>query len=220
MESLEVSAKTVEEAVQMALEEMGLNREEVEITVLKKGKSGFLGLGTEEATVKVTPLSQITRENNTALLAKEVLEKLVELMGLTASVELKPSSSDEVGSGRESIALEVKGDDLGILIGRRGETLGSLQYILRHILAHHQKTKVPLTVDVEGYKQRRYRALRELALNLAQKAKSSGQSMILEPMPPDERRIVHLALSVNPDVTTVSVGEGDLRKVVIQTRKR
>ena len=220
MESIEVSAKSVDEAIQMALDELGLSREEVEITVLKKGKPGFLGLGTEEATVKVTPLSQITRDNNTALLAKEVLEKLVHLMGLTASVELKPSPSDEVSSGRESIALEVKGDDLGILIGRRGETLGSLQYILRHILAHHYKAKIPLTVDVEGYKQRRYKALRELALNLAQKAKSSGQAMTLEPMPADERRVVHLALSVNPDVTTLSVGEGDLRKVIIQTRKR
>ncbi len=87
-------------------------------------------------------------------------------------------------------------------------------------MSHHQQMKVPLTVDVEGYKQRRYKALRELALNLAQKAKTTGQSMTLEPMPADERRIVHLALSVNPEVTTQSDGEGDVRRVIIQPKKR
>jgi len=228
VESLEVSAKTVEEAIEISLEQLGLRREEVEVTVIKEGKPGFLGLGSEEAMVKVTPLSltdeedevAVPREDKVAILAKEVLEELLHLMRLTAEVELEPSSSDGAGSDTESIALEVKGDDLGILIGRHGDTLASLQYILRLIIAHHQKTRVFLTVDIEGYKQRRYKALRELALNLAQRAKSTGQMMTLEPMPADERRVVHLALSVNPDVTTQSVGEGEVRKVVIQPRKR
>ena len=223
MESLEISAKTVEEAIELSLEQLGLNREDVEVTVLKEGKLGFLGLGAEEATVRVTPLSLPTREDgedNVATLAKGVLDELLRLMGLTAEVDLVPSSSNGGSSERESIALEVKGDDLGILIGRHGDTLASLQYILRLIIAHHQKTRVFLTVDIEGYKQRRYKALRELALNLAQRAKSTGQLMTLEPMPADERRVVHLALSVNPDVTTQSVGEGEVRKVVIQPRKR
>lgn len=220
MESPEVSAKTVEEAVQLALEQLGLSREEVEVTVLKSGKPGFLGLGAEEATVKVTPLSQTTGKGEVAKLVKEILEELLRLMRLPAEVKIKPPLSEEESLEGESIALEVSGDDLGILIGRRGETLASLQYILRLIIAHHQKRMVPLTVDIEGYKQRRYRALRELALNLAQKAKSTGQSMTLEPMPPDERRVVHLALSVNPDVVTQSVGEGEVRKVVIQPKKR
>jgi spoIIIJ-associated protein len=92
--------------------------------------------------------------------------------------------------------------------------------VVRLIVAHHEKARVPLTIDVEGYKQRRYHSLRELALRLAQKAVSTRQSMTLEPMPADERRIVHLALSVNPDVVTQSVGEGEMRKVVIMPRKR
>lgn len=222
MESLEVSAKTVEEATELALEQLGLSREEVEVSVLKEGKPGFLGLGAEEATVKVTPLSLTTRESEdkVATLAKGVLEELLRLMGLTAEVGLEPYPNDGSDSERESIALEVKGEDLGILIGRHGDTLASLQYILRLIIAHHQKTRVFLTIDIEGYKQRRYKALRELALNLAQRAKSTGQMMTLEPMPADERRVVHLALSVNPDVTTQSVGEGEVRKVVIQPKKR
>ena len=197
MESLEVSARTVEEATQKALEQMGLTREEVEVTILKEGKSGFLGLGSEEATIRVVPAHQAPEENSLATLSKEVLEELLRLMKLNAEVKITSSLSEEAGSERESIALDVSGDDLGILIGRRGETLASLQYIVRIIMAHHQQMKVPLTVDVEGYKQRRYRALRELALNLAQKAKSTGQSMTLEPMPAGERRIVGASSGVD-----------------------
>jgi len=222
MESLEISAKTVDEAIELSLEQLGLTREEVDVTIVKEGKPGFLGLGAEEATVKVTPLSPPTKEeeDNVAILAKGVLEELLRLMGLTAEVELAPSPPNEDGSERNSISLEVKGEDLGILIGRHGDTLASLQYILRLIVAHYQKMRVFLTIDIEGYKQRRYKSLRELALNLAQRAKSTGQLMTLEPMPADERRVVHLALSVNPDVTTQSVGEGEVRKVVIQPKKR
>ena len=220
VESLEVSGKTVEEAIERALQQLGLTRDQVEVNVLNKGKSGFLGMGAEEAVVKVTALVQAEQEGNTAAVAKEALEELLKRMKLTAQVEIGSDTPETSESEAAPIALEVKGDDLGILIGRRGETLAALQYILRLIVAHHQKARVPLTIDIEGYRQRRYRSLRELALRLAQKAISTGQSMTLEPMPADERRIVHLALSVNPDVVTQSIGEGEMRKVVIMPRKR
>jgi spoIIIJ-associated protein len=153
--------------------------------------------------------------------AKAALEEILMRMKLNAHVQLRSDvQQEEMDSDMPPIALEVDGDDLGILIGRRGETLAALQYILRLIVAHQQKARVPLTVDVEGYKQRRYGSLRELALRMAQQAVSTRQSRTLEPMPADERRIVHLALSVNPDVVTQSVGEGELRKVVIMPRKR
>ena len=221
MESLEVSAKTVEEAVERALSQLGLTRDQVEVTVLSKGKAGFLGMGVEEAVVRVAPLSMDRTEKGPAFAAREALEEVLKLMGLSATVEMVPYEQEESPEGEpQPIVLEVKGDDLGILIGRRGETLAALQYVVRLIVAHQQKARVPLSIDVEGYKQRRYRSLRELALRLGQKASSSGESMTLEPMPADERRIVHLALSVNPDVTTQSIGEGDLRKVVIVPKKR
>lgn len=220
VESLEISGKTVEEAIEHALQQLGLTRDQVEVTVLNKGKSGFLGMGAEEAIVKVTPLVQAQQEGDTAAVAKEALEELLKRMKLTAQVEIGSDTPETSESEPAPIALEVKGDDLGILIGRRGETLAALQYVLRLIVAHHQKARVPLTIDIEGYRQRRYRSLRELALRLAQKAISTGQSMTLEPMPADERRIVHLALSVNPDVVTQSIGEGEMRKVVIMPRKR
>lgn len=219
MESLEVSGKTVEEAIDLALEQLGLSIDEVEVTVLKKGKPGFLGLGAEEATVRVTPLQSGQEEDEVAALAKKTVEELLRLMKLEAKVE--PTSPLQATSPEiKSIALEIKGQDLGILIGRRGETLTALQYIVRLIVARHQKTRVPVAIDVEGYKQRRYHVLRDLALRLAQKVKATGRSTTLEPMPADERRVIHLALSVNPDVTTQSIGEGEVRKVAILPRRR
>jgi spoIIIJ-associated protein len=221
MESLEVSAKTVEEAIERGLQQLGLTREQVETVVLNKGRSGFLGMGAEEAVVRLTPLQSAKDKSDLPSAAKAALEEILRRMKLKAHVELRTDVQQEEGeSGIPPIALEVDGEDLGILIGRRGETLAALQYILRLIVAHQEKARVPLTVDVEGYKQRRYGSLRELALRMAQQAVSSRQSRTLEPMPADERRIVHLALSVNPDVVTQSVGEGELRKVVIMPRKR
>jgi len=221
MESPEVSGRTVDEAIERALERLGLGRDEVEITVVKKGKPGFLGLGAEDAVVRVVPLPQPAKEeSSTADLALNVLRELLNLMKLEAKVEMQSSPLDETNPESRSIALEVTGEDLGILIGRRGETLAALQYVVRLIVARHEKAKVPIAIDVEGYKQRRYRVLRDLALRLAQKVKSTGQSITLEPMLPDERRVVHLALSVHPDVTTQSYGEGESRKVVIMPRRR
>jgi spoIIIJ-associated protein len=201
------------------LQQLELSVDQVTVEVLKKGKPGFLGLGAEEATVRVTPLQQPQEEEDVAALAKKILEELLSLMKLNATVELTHPPQEVTRPDMESIAMEVKGEDLGILIGRRGETLASLQYIVRLIVARYQKAKVPIAIDVEGYKQRRYHVLRELALRLAQKVKATGQSTTLEPMPPDERRVVHLALSVNPDVTTQSIGEGEVRKVAIMPRR-
>jgi spoIIIJ-associated protein len=216
-----VSAKTVEEAIERGLQQLGLTREQVETAVLSKGRSGFLGMGVEEAVVRLTPLQPIPEESDLSSAAKTALEEILREMKLKARVQLRTDvQQDEGESGIPPIALEVDGEDLGILIGRRGETLAALQYILRLIVAHREKARVPLTVDVEGYKQRRYGSLRELAFRMAQQAVSTKQSRTLEPMPADERRIVHLALSVNPDVVTQSVGEGELRKVVIMPRKR
>jgi spoIIIJ-associated protein len=241
MESLETSAKTVEEAIERGLQQLGLARDQVECVVVSKGKSGFLGMGAEDAVVRLTPLTSEVLPSGPApqagvledaagaaleagdlpAAAKAALEEILERMKIVARVELRTDTpQEEAEPGIPAIALDVDGEDLGILIGRRGETLAALQYVLRLIVAHQQKARVPLTVDVEGYKQRRYGSLRELAARMAQQAVSSRQSRTLEPMPADERRVVHLALAVHPDVVTQSVGEGELRKVVIMPRKR
>ncbi|MFH0846551.1 MAG: R3H domain-containing nucleic acid-binding protein, partial [Chloroflexota bacterium] len=111
------------------------------------------------------------------------------------------------------------GEDLGILIGRRGQTLASLQYIVRLILSHRLGTQVWVNLDVEGYKKRRYESLEKLAQRVAEQVRAQGTSFTLEPMPPDERRIIHLTLAQEPDITTESTGEGDDRKVVIAPRE-
>ena len=215
MESLEVSAKTVEEAIHQALEQLGISREEVEVSVVKEGKPGILGLGSEEAVVRVKPLVPVAKLDIDDT-AEEVLETLLALMGVAGSI--LPQAQPVIEGEEEvtaSIALNIKGDDLGILIGRRGQTLSCLQYIVRLIVGHQTKAWVPIVIDVEGYKQRRYQALQTFARYMAEQVKTRGTSSALEPMSAYERRIIHLALADHPDVTTQSVGQGEARRVVI-----
>ena len=217
MENLEISGRTVEQAIQQALEQLGVSRNEVEVTVLSEGKAGILGLGTEEARIRVRPLMFTTeRQNDIAETARSVLETLLTAMGVTASVA-PCEKFFVVGEGEDTntIAFDIKGEDLGILIGRRGQTLAYLQYIVRLIVAHQMKAWVPIVVDVEGYKQRRYQALQDLAYRMAERVKVKKVPFALEPMPAYERRIIHLTLADHQDVTTQSIGEGERRKVVI-----
>jgi len=217
MENLEISAKTVEEAIHQALEQLGVGREEVEVTVLSEGKAGILGLGSEEARIRVRPLVPTpVGVSDEAKTAKSVLETLLAAMGVSASVvSHEKSLVEEKEETTSPIAFDIEGDDLGILIGRRGQTLASLQYTVRLIVAHQLKAWVPIIIDVEGYKQRRYQALQALAYRMAERVQVRRIPFALEPMPAYERRIIHLTLAEHPDVTTQSVGEGEMRKVVI-----
>ena len=201
---------------------MGVCREEIEVTVVKEGKSGILGLGAEEARIRVRSLVKMPEEeNDIAGVAKRVLESLLTMIGVTASIEPQAKPFVEVEEDVTApITLEIKGDDLGILIGRRGQTLSCLQYIVRLIVGHQTKAWVPIIVDVEGYKQRRYEALRALAWRIAEQVKAKGTPFTLEPMPAYERRIIHLALAEHPDVTTESIGAGEARKVVILPKEQ
>jgi len=180
-----------------------------------------LGLGAEEATVRVRSLViEPEKRSEIAEVAKEVLENLLARLGVEASVvsEAKPPFEEGVEAS-EVITLDVTGDDLGILIGRRGQTLAALQHMVRLIVAHQVKARVPVVIDVEGYKQRRYSALQALALRVVEQVKDRKKSFALEPMPAYERRIIHLALADDPDVTTESTGVGEVRKVVIMPKE-
>ncbi len=154
--------------------------------------------------------------------AKSVLETLLSLMEVSASVV--PSAALLPGGGEEgatdSITLEIEGEDLGILIGRRGQTLSCLQYIVRLIVGHQTKVWLPIIIDVEGYKRRRYDALQALAWRMAEMVKTRGEPFALEPMSAFDRRVIHLALADHPDVTTQSSGEGEARKVVILPKEQ
>jgi spoIIIJ-associated protein len=151
---------------------------------------------------------------------RDVLEKLLELMELPARVNLSEAFTvvDESGE-TESVGLNIEGDDLGILIGRRGQTMLSLQHILRLMVASTAQVKMPIVLDVEGYKERRCEGLRALAFRLADQVTARKASFPMEPMTAFERRIIHLALADHPDVITESTGQGEARKVVIIPKK-
>ena len=209
MEVTEITAGTVEQAIEKAEAQLGLSRDQLKVEVVREGRSGILGVGGREAVIKVT--SATASEENVASRVTDVLGTLLGLMEVQGEVE--------VLSAESPLALNVKGDDLGILIGRRGQTLVALEYVTKLIVVQQLKTWVPLTIDVGGYKKHRRESLEKLALYLAEQVKSRRRAMPMEPMPADERRIIHLALADHPDVTTQSIGEGENRKVVILPRE-
>ncbi len=220
MGGVEASGKTVEEAIQRALRDLGVSREQVEVEVLSEGRGGLFGLGGEPARVKVTPRASAGgpsgSDTETAL---EVLRELLRLMGIEASVSARAPETPGDGVGMAKAVLDVQGEDLGILIGRRGETLAALQYTVNLIVGRKFDGQSVFSVDVEGYRRRREQTLRRLALRMAERVKETGRPVTLEPMPANERRIVHLALAQDPKVVTASLGEGENRKVSISLKR-
>lgn len=240
--SVEVTARTVEEAIEQGLAQLGASRDEVEIEVLHPGRSGVFGLGAQDASVRltriVTPQTEIkaaaeeTMEHlaaeemakppshphwppETVELAVNLLQELIDRMGVKGKVLARVSDEFSDEEGVHTLVLNVTGKDLGILIGRQAETLQALQYIVRLMLSKRLAHWEPVVVDVESYRVRRRRALQRLALRMAERAVSTHRRVILEAMPANERRIVHLALREHPSVITKSTGEGDRRKVTI-----
>lgn len=244
--SLEVSARSVEEAIEKGLAQLGLPRDQVDIQVLRGASRGILGLGGEDAIVRLTPRAHVEMPEETpgpvlapraadterfeeslavsepgaarepgaepATAGQQALERLLRDMGLSARVQVL---HDLVSADERALVLNIVGDDLGILIGRRGETLRDLEYLTRLIVAQITGKQAKLVVDVEGYRTRRERVLNELAKRMADRVQANHQPITLEAMPPNERRIVHLALRDHPSVTTQSIGEGEHRRVMI-----
>jgi spoIIIJ-associated protein len=218
LRELEISAKTVEEATRLALAQLEVTLDEVDILVLKKGKSGLLGMGAEDAKIKVMLLddeAQPGARGEAADTAWQVLIDILHAMGIQATVDVSGS-----GSEGSPVTLNIEGDDLGVLIGRRGQALSSLQYLVRMIVAEKLKKWISINVDVDWYKKRHYESLKKIALRLAEQVAKKRRPITMEPMPPDERRIVHITLADDPDVMTESTGDGDGRRVVILARKR
>jgi len=209
MEGIEIVAATVEQAIEKAESQLGLSRDQFEVEVVREGESESSGAKGKEALIRVTPLTPL--EGDVIQVVTEILDTLLGLLGITGKVEVL---SDEI-----PLSLDIKGDDLGILIGRRGQTLACLEYITKLIVVRRLKAWLPLTVDVAGYKKHRHDSLQRLAIYLAEQVKSRRHPITMEPMPADERRIVHLTLADNPDVTTQSIGEGEGRKVVLLLRQ-
>lgn len=161
---------------------------------------------------------EVNNDSDVGEVAKGILEELLTRLGVDASVVSQPGSPAEEGEAADPATLDIEGDDLGILIGRRGQTLASLQYIVRLIVGNKTEVWMPVVIDVEGYKQRRYERLQALAWRVAEQVKVREVPFTLEPMMAYERRIIHLALADHPDITTESTGEGEDRRVVIRLK--
>lgn len=190
------------------MHELDAARDEVEIEVVRRGKVGFLGIGSEMAQVRVR---KIQGEEDAAAQAISVVTRLLNLMGASAVATLRSSHDEESGGP----LVDIEGEDAGLLIGRRGETRRALQLIVNIIVNKNRENGVRTLVDVEEYRLRRQRALQGLARRVAEKVIASGRSISLEPMPPDERRMVHLELAKNQSVTTESSGAGPNRHIQI-----
>jgi spoIIIJ-associated protein len=195
--------------------------DEVEITVLNGGRGGILGLGAEDARISVKLLKpEKGNVDEEVTEATSVLEKILSLLGVQATIEIAASPLANEDGEVPPVVLNIIGEDAGSLIGRRGQTLDSLQYLVRLITTKQTRPKTPVMIDIQGYKQRHYEDLRIMALNVAAQVKAHKSSIRLEPMSPFERRIVHMALADDPEVATESTGEGEMRKVVVYPKSR
>jgi len=272
VDGVEAEGRTVSEATESALEELGLTRPEVDVEVLSEGRPRLLGFRGEPARVRVTPKAagpvvqppvlsrddlgvededfddddeydedeeyeegeeeeelprellkpaaaappvHVPADAADIEVAVNVLKDLIRLMGLEADVSARDPATPGDGVGMIQSVLDVDGDDLGLLIGRRGQTLSSLQFLLNLMVSKQTSKKVAFGVDVDGYRRRREDTLVSLAKRTASRVRGTGRSVTLEPMPPNERRIIHITLQDDPNVMTVSIGEGEGRKVAI-----
>ncbi len=244
--SVEGRGRTVDDAILDALTKLGASRETVDVEVLSEGTRGVWGIGAEDARVRVAlkgarpaapaptprpsrpapapapapavPEPEIPAGASEAEVGRVVVATLLAKMGLKAEVVVGQAPEPLEPGAEAPVVLDIKGDDLGVLIGRRGETLRDLQFMTRLIVSRKVGHWPNLVVDVEEYRQHREQALTQLAHRMADKVRLTKQPVPLEPMPPNERRIVHLALREDPQVMTESTGEGEARKVVILPR--
>ena len=206
-----VTAKTVEDARAKAAEELGVSAEELEITVLEEGKKGFLGFGASDA--KISAVYTAKRAD----VALDFIRKIVADMELDLSVTLSDGDNDDK-------LISIDGENAGILIGHHGDTLDSLQYLAN--LAANKKQEgvkreyVKITVDVEGYRAKREMTLRNLARRMADKVLKYKKSVMLEPMNPYERRIIHSEIQHIEGVSTNSIGSENNRKIVIYLEEK
>ena len=221
-EPLVMSARTVEEAIELALKELDVDRDEAEVEVLSRGKAGFLGIGAELARVRVTRLgagtssvSQDAGEQTAAALATAALGRILESAGVNVTRTLRSAHDAEAGGP----VIDLAGEDSGLLIGRRGQTLQALQFLVTLIVRKKMGEDVRVILDVENYRQRRETSLRDMAAKVASRVAQTNRSITLEPMSPADRRIIHTSLAEHPGVRTESAGEGENRKVTIMPRR-
>ena len=210
MEFQEFEGKTTEEAIGQACVHFQVTAEQLEIEILSVGSPGLFGLGGRKAKIRATRRAET--EENLLTAAQEVLENLLEKMQEKATVSAQMED--------DRISLRIETDDAGLLIGKQGQTLDALQYLVSKMLAKKSRRKVRIAIDVEAYRARHHEALALLAQKYGEKVKKSGRPITLNPMNPYDRRIIHMALQEDKDLKTTSRGEGLYKKVIISPAKK
>jgi spoIIIJ-associated protein len=208
LKSIEVSGKTEEEAIQAALDQLGLQRDEVSVEIVERAKAGFLGLKSTPAVVRVTYESDIS--------VSERIEKFLTGLFLRMGVRARPEITESEGT----FLVNLAGEDPGVLIGRRGETLDSIQHLTNYVVNNGTSGRVRVNIDMENYRERRNEALQRLAEKVAAKVVKYKRNMTLEPMNSYERHIIHTALQDTANVTTYSIGTEPNRRIVVAYERK
>ena len=208
MEYIEVSAKTVSEAITEACQKLGVTSEKLAYDVIDEGSAGFLGLGSKPAVIKAAV------KNSVSDAAKDFLKEVFAAMNMEVVVEVTYNEEED------TMDIDLSGEEMGVLIGKRGQTLDSLQYLTNRVANKMQEGYVRVKLDTENYRQRRKETLENLAKNIAHKVKRTKKSVSLEPMNPYERRIIHSALQSDKYVSTHSEGEEPYRRVVVTLNRK
>ena len=215
MEYQEFTAKTVSEAITDACQALGVTSDRLEYEVIEEGSAGFLGIGSKPATIKaaikeeVKEVVPVSFEDS----AKNFLRDVFEAMKMEVAIDVK---YDDI---EKNLDVNLSGDDMGMLIGKRGATLDSLQYLVSLVVNKNSEDYIRVKVDTENYRERRKETLENLAKNIAYKVKRTKRPVSLEPMNPYERRIIHSALQNDKYVTTHSEGEDPFRRVIVSLKK-
>ena len=207
MEFIEVSAKTVDDAITEASIKLGTTSDKIEVEVIEKGSTGFLGIKSKPAIIKAR------KKNDTVDNIREFLENVFSAMNMEVTIDIKKAEDDKV------YEVELSGKEMGLLIGKRGQTLDSLQYLTNLAVNKHSDGYIKVKLDTEDYRQRRKDTLENLAKNIAYKVKRTKRPVSLEPMNPFERRVIHSALQGDRYLETHSEGEEPFRHVVVTLKK-
>ena len=212
MDFKEFSAKTVDDAITEACKEFVITSDKLEYEVVEEGSSGFLGIGAKPAVIKARVKEEV-KEVSVEDVAKNFLKEVFEAMNMVVVVNVKYDETEN------TMDIDLSGDEMGVLIGKRGQTLDSLQYLVSLVVNKEKEDYIRVKVDTENYRQRRKDTLENLAKNISYKVKRTKRPVSLEPMNPYERRIIHSALQNDRYVTTHSEGEEPFRRVVVTLKK-
>ena len=207
MEYIEISAKTVSEAITEACQKLEITSDKLVFEVIDEGSAGFLGLGSKPAVIKAA------KKNSVVDNAKDFLNDVFAAMNISADIKV------EYDEQEKNMNIELSGEEMGVIIGKRGQTLDSLQYLVSLVINKDVEDYIRVKVDTENYRERRKETLENLAKNIAYKVKRTRKPVSLEPMNPYERRIIHSVLQNDKFVTTHSEGDEPYRRVVVTLKK-